>query len=595
MRSITGVGLCVLLVLCGDFGFGQVTRLDPAEPAWGDTLTVTYDTEAEEAVLTGVDDIYALCRLVYSDHAFKEFSVQLEKKGSRYLHSIPVEEGLAYVDFSFFSFESVDARAFTTKGILRSDGRRARQGAYLNTIRFSDDPEEEFRKEIELYPDNYIAYKERWFTAMRPSRRDEGPPVDVMIKADMKKLQSVTAKRSPEMLFALSFGHLFLLQEEEGQQAFKELLDEYPQSPLVYPVVRNLRIHAFDEIVPDEEMEDVNRVVREYVRNHPETRTAREELHSTERTALDLSTIQNVCREWIADEPDNPLPYSFLAEAYEQNKTDEEEANRLIDRSIDLLLRGQLQLHGDISGAHARHHIPSAYAIKAKLSLSREAYGEALSAIKAAQALESETNPWIYDLEGQIWETIKNDRRAETAYLEAWKKGSQKAENSLRALYERRHGTLEGFAIQPDLPEQLGETREGEAAPAFEVRTLEGQSFASKDLKGKVVVLNFWFVGCAPCIVEIPGLNRLVKELEGRDVVFLALALDGPKTLRSFLREKPFDYHIVPAAAKIAKEFEVSTYPTHVLIDGEGRIRHVLTGGNETRHEDLRRLIERMF
>ena len=152
MRSITGVGLCILLVLCGDLGFGQVSRLDPAEPAWGDTLTVTYDTEAEEAVLTGAAGIYAFCRLVYSDHSFKEFSVQLEKKGSRYLHSIPVEERLAYVDFSFFSFESVDARAFTTKGILRSDGRRARQGAYLNTIRFSDDPEEEFRKEIELYP-----------------------------------------------------------------------------------------------------------------------------------------------------------------------------------------------------------------------------------------------------------------------------------------------------------------------------------------------------------------------------------------------------------------------------------------------------------
>ena len=591
MRSITGVGLCVLLVLCGDLGFGQVTRIDPAEPAWGDTLTVTYDTEAEEAVLTGVDAIYALCRLVYSDHAFKEFSVRLEKKGSRYLHSIPVEEGLAYVDFSFFSFESVDARASTKKGILRSDGRRARQGASLNTIRFSDDPEEEFRKEIELYPDNYIAYKERWFAAAHPSRRGEGPPLEVMIKADMEKLQSVTAKRSPEMLLALSFGHLLLLQEEEGQQAFKELLNEYPRSPLVYPAVRNLRIHAFKEIVPDEEMEDVNRVVREYVRNYPETRTAREEVHSTERTALDPSTIQNVCREWIADEPDNPLPYSFLAEANPSLA----EANRLIDRSIDLLLRGQLQLHGDISGAHARLHIPLAYALKARLSLSREAYGEALSAIKAAQALESETNPEIYDLEGQIWETIKNDRRAETAYLEAWKKGSQKAENSLRALYERRHGTLEGFTIQPDLPEQSGETREGEAAPAFEVRTLEGQSFASKDLKGKVVVLNFWYVGCAPCIVEIPGLNRLVKELEGRDVVFLALALDGPKTLRSFLREKPFDYHIVPSSAEIAKEFEVSSYPTHVFLDREGRIRHVLTGGNETRHEDLRRLIERMF
>ena len=106
-----------------------------------------------------------------------------------------------------------------------------------------------------------------------------------------------------------------------------------------------------------------------------------------------------------------------------------------------------------------------------------------------------------------------------------------------------------------------------------------------------MVVLNFWFIGCAPCRAEIPGLNKLVDEFDQRDVVFIAFAMDNEAPLRSFLEESPFKYKIIPAAHETIRRFNVSAYPTHIIIDQNGNIDTVRLGGGENRHEDLQPLI----
>src|SRR5207237_2801199 len=107
------------------------------------------------------------------------------------------------------------------------------------------------------------------------------------------------------------------------------------------------------------------------------------------------------------------------------------------------------------------------------------------------------------------------------------------------------------------------------------------------------VVLNFWIIGCAPCRVERPGLNQLVSEFKDKNVVFIAFANDPAEDLRSFFKENPFNYRSVPDAAKIAEAYEVASYPTHLVIRKDGQIISRLTGGSDTRHDDLRPLIER--
>ena len=127
------------------------------------------------------------------------------------------------------------------------------------------------------------------------------------------------------------------------------------------------------------------------------------------------------------------------------------------------------------------------------------------------------------------------------------------------------------------------------------MKTLEGKPLKLSDLKGKVIVLNFWFVGCPPCRIEMPGLNTLTDEFKDEDVVFIAFALDNAEALREFLKEKEFTYQIVPDSSKIASLYGVKVYPTHVLINKKGELEFMLTGGSEDRHEQLRPLIKKLL
>jgi peroxiredoxin len=134
-------------------------------------------------------------------------------------------------------------------------------------------------------------------------------------------------------------------------------------------------------------------------------------------------------------------------------------------------------------------------------------------------------------------------------------------------------------------------------APSFNLTSLEGETFELAALRGKVVVLNFWFTGCAPCIAEFGKLNGLVNKFRNKEVVFIAPTLDNVTTLKRFLKEHRFNYHVIPNAGSLI----VSTYsdgsgnvvfPTHIVINKEGEIDTRVTGAE--RIGDLRKAIARL-
>ena len=124
-------------------------------------------------------------------------------------------------------------------------------------------------------------------------------------------------------------------------------------------------------------------------------------------------------------------------------------------------------------------------------------------------------------------------------------------------------------------------------APDFSVTSLDGKTFALKDLKGKVVVLNFWATWCPPCEDEIPKLNRLVEEYKKRDVVFIGLAGDKKPKLETYLKKHPFKYNIVPSGA-ITLLFDYGAkakngnfempFPMHIVINKAGEIEMRVEG-----------------
>ncbi len=116
------------------------------------------------------------------------------------------------------------------------------------------------------------------------------------------------------------------------------------------------------------------------------------------------------------------------------------------------------------------------------------------------------------------------------------------------------------------------EYTEGEKALDFIVTDLDGKTIKLSELKGKVVVLNFWFTKCGPCVVEMPKLNELVKEYKDEDVVFLAITFNKKGVVENFLYETEFDYTIAANANDVITMYGVQSYPTSIVINKKGEI-----------------------
>ncbi|MGF1925079.1 MAG: TlpA disulfide reductase family protein [Bacteroidia bacterium] len=120
---------------------------------------------------------------------------------------------------------------------------------------------------------------------------------------------------------------------------------------------------------------------------------------------------------------------------------------------------------------------------------------------------------------------------------------------------------------------------EGEKFKGDRFSSLNKEKFDLKINTGKVYVLNFWFINCPPCKKEIPELNELVKQYkDNKDVVFLAVALDGASDLKEFLKTMPFDYHIIPDGRYYTQKYGVTGYPTHVIVGKDGLIKFSTLG-----------------
>lgn len=142
------------------------------------------------------------------------------------------------------------------------------------------------------------------------------------------------------------------------------------------------------------------------------------------------------------------------------------------------------------------------------------------------------------------------------------------------------------IALNPDSPlagkarRNLNEIEHlaiGDIAQDFSASTLQGNAFALSELRGKVVLLEFWATWCGPCIPEIPHLQALYSEHASAGLEIVGISFDGNEDpLREFLDTEPMPWiHILDTEGmqgKLAEQFNVSGIPRSLLLDRDGRI-----------------------
>ncbi len=178
-----------------------------------------------------------------------------------------------------------------------------------------------------------------------------------------------------------------------------------------------------------------------------------------------------------------------------------------------------------------------------------------------------------------------------------------KEDDLLRSLLYKDASDLEGHMpphiidvmARMDSGAEPGSQWLGETAPAFSLTDLNGKTLSSADLRGKIAVVNYWFIACAPCVREMPALSKLESRYRERDdVVFVALSFDSEDSIRKFLDDRTFSYRQFSAPRDWFSEAGISAYPTHLVVDRTGIVRGALEGleDPEQLEAELERLIQ---
>jgi peroxiredoxin len=129
----------------------------------------------------------------------------------------------------------------------------------------------------------------------------------------------------------------------------------------------------------------------------------------------------------------------------------------------------------------------------------------------------------------------------------------------------------------------LTEIPERPAAPDFELKDIDGQTHRLADLRGEVVIINFWATWCPPCREEMPSMERAAALVEKEGIRLLAVNVgEDEDTIFQFTANYPVTFPLlVDSDSEVTEAWPIRGLPTTFVVDPEGRIAFRAIGGRE--------------
>jgi len=235
-------------------------------------------------------------------------------------------------------------------------------------------------------------------------------------------------------------------------------------------------------------------------------------------------------------------------------------------------------------------------------------------------------------LKGIKAKTVKEKRDREQIYMnlvEALAMSYRKSKNSDKALGVLAEARAESFALpsanlyrkvmdfvegsgfsEKKLMQKVESYATSDPAPEMKITEWIGQEAASlSDLRGKVVLLDFWATWCGPCIVTFPRLRGWHKKYGGQDFMIVGVTqyygeqegkrmsnLQEIEYLRDFKQKHKLPYGFaIASVGEAASKYGIAAYPSTVLLDRNGVVRYIGIGSGIEESENLEDMIKRVL
>lgn len=139
----------------------------------------------------------------------------------------------------------------------------------------------------------------------------------------------------------------------------------------------------------------------------------------------------------------------------------------------------------------------------------------------------------------------------------------------------------------------------GQPAPMFTSKTLDGGTLSLKDLRGKVVLMDFWATWCGPCVRAMPHIQALHEKYSDKDVVVIGMNSDVAEaldTVKQFVADRKVTFrHVLDSTGDIGTEYRVQGIPCTLLLDREGKVQTVHVGFSPGDEKELAAQIDKLL
>lgn len=155
------------------------------------------------------------------------------------------------------------------------------------------------------------------------------------------------------------------------------------------------------------------------------------------------------------------------------------------------------------------------------------------------------------------------------------------------------HAKENKLKLKKEVDGKIRDSLSGSKLDDLVLKTKDGAVYDLNSLKGKVVVLNFWFTKCKPCVEEIESLHQIMLKFKDLPVIFFAVTWNKKAEVTTFLEKKKFDFIHVTDAMNVIEKFKIPHYPYNIIITPDGRVEYVSDKFSLNTLKKLERRIEK--